>query len=105
MQTASHFVQLTGFLAIIASAGLVLTRLLSWRFATSRNAVRLGLELLGCFSLAYLFATPALSLIALDGVSAGFMEAASVLWWLTLAFTLDASIKRFIWSGPRQAPK
>ncbi len=99
MNTISNSVQILGLLAILAAAALVFARLVGWVFGRKGNKVRLGAELILAFTIAWFFDHSALSFLSLNQYSVGAGRVVSLLWWLSVAFTLDAAIKQFVWNG------
>ena len=99
MDIISNATQVLGLLAILAAAALLFVRLVGWVFGRKSGKVRLGAELILVFTIAYIFDHSALSLLSLEQYSMDVGRFIALLWWLSVAFTLDAAIKRFIWNG------
>ncbi len=99
MDIVSNATQVLGLLAILAVAALLFVRLVGWVFGRKSDKVRLGAELILAFTIAYIFDHSALGFLSLEQYSMDVGRFISLLWWLSVAFTLDAAIKRFIWNG------
>jgi small-conductance mechanosensitive channel/tellurite resistance protein len=99
MDTASQVAQALGLLAILAGASLVFIRIVRLIIGKRRHSGRIGFEFLLFFTVLYIFAGPALALIGLATATADVQKGTAFLWWVTLAFTVNASLKRFVWDG------
>ncbi len=99
MDILSNATQVFGLLAILAATALLFVRLVGWAFGRQSNKVRLGTELILAFSIAYFFDHAALAFLSLDHYTTDVGRIIALLWWLSVAFTLDAAIKQFIWNG------
>ena len=99
MDTAPQVVQALGLLVILAGASLVFIRIVRLIIGKRRHSGRIGFEFLLFFTVLYIFAGPALALIGLATATADVQKGTAFLWWVTLAFTVNASLKRFVWDG------
>ena len=99
MDIVSNATQVLGLISILAAAALVFARLVGWVFGRKSDKVRLGIELILAFTVIHFFDQLTLGIISLDHYSADVSRAVALLWWLSVAFTLDAAVKRFIWNG------
>jgi len=99
MESAGGFLQVIGLLAVLGSAALVFVNLVRWIAGKRRNQARLGLEMVVFFSLAYLFHDEVLRFISLAEYTGDVSDGAATLWWLSLAFTVNEGLKRFVWRG------
>ena len=99
MELTLQFIQVLGLLAILAGATLVFVHLITWIVGSKHSQIRIGLELLILLSAVYLFGTLALDFLGLRHIEQGVIRVISFLWWISLAFLLDAFIKRYLWFG------
>jgi small-conductance mechanosensitive channel/tellurite resistance protein/CRP-like cAMP-binding protein len=99
MQTAGDFLQVIGLLAVLGSAALVFVNLVRWIAGKRGNQVRLGAEMLVFFSLAYGFHDEVLRFISFTAYARDVGDAMATMWWLSLAFIVNESLKRFVWLG------
>ncbi len=99
MDTASSVVQVVGLLLILIGAAIVFARGVTWIFRRQGNRVRLGIELTAFFTITFFFARPALRFLDLHHLGDDVVETAALLWWLSIAFTVDSGFKRYIWFG------
>ena len=99
MQRAGDFLQVIGLLAVLGSAALVFVNLVRWIAGKRGNQVRLGAEMLVFFSLAYGFHDEVLRFISFTAYARDVGDAMATMWWLSLAFIVNESLKRFVWLG------
>ena len=99
METASQWVQFFGLLAILVGATFVFVRVVGLVVRKRHHALRFGFELLVFFAIVYLFATPALQLVTGDVLAPAVTKGAAFLWWISLAYTVNTCLKRFLWEG------
>jgi small-conductance mechanosensitive channel/tellurite resistance protein/CRP-like cAMP-binding protein len=99
MDLVSSATQVLGLLALLAAVALVFVRLIGWAFGRKGNKVRLGAEMILAFTIAWIFDHSALGFLSLEQYLSSADRIIALLWWLSVAFTLDAAIKRFIWNG------
>ncbi len=99
MESTFPLIEVLGLLAILACAALVFVSLAQRIVKKRGNAIRFGFELLLLFSVSYLFADLALSALGWRESTEDFRRAVAFLWWISLAFTINACIKRFVWEG------
>jgi small-conductance mechanosensitive channel/tellurite resistance protein len=99
MEIASNWVQVLGLLAILVGASFVFVRVVNLIVQGRGHGFRFGFELLVFFAIVYFFAGPALGLIALDAFKTDVTKGAAFLWWISLAYTINTGLKRFVWDG------
>lgn len=98
MDVVSVF-EVFGLLVILASIAFIFTQLIKFAFKQKENKVRLGAELLLSFVIIYI-CIPAAHRVT--GTTEYLIETSSfvaLLWWLSLAFLIDAAIRKYIWYG------
>lgn len=99
MEFTVQFIQVLGLLAILAGAALVFVHLITWIAGKKHSQIRIGLELLILLSAVYLFGTLALDFLGLRNTEETVTRIIAFLWWISLAFLVDALIKRYLWFG------
>ncbi len=99
MELTVQFIKMLGLLAILAGATLVFVHLITWIVGSKHSQIRIGLELLILLSAAYLFGALALDFLGLRHIEQGVIRVIAFLWWISLAFLVDAFIKRYLWFG------
>ena len=99
MELLSNSEQIVGLLAILSTGTSAFVRVISWITGQKRDRVRIGLELFGFFSVTYLFVGSSLAFFNLANIRQDTEAVIAFFWWLALAFTLNAAIRRFIWFG------
>ncbi|MFT7366104.1 MAG: small-conductance mechanosensitive channel [Marinobacter psychrophilus] len=99
MDIAAQALEILGLLAILGSVSVIFVQLLKWLSGKRENQVKLGAQLLFCFTVVYFAATYALRFTGLEMYAEGVIQTASLFWWLALAFILDAGIRKFVWQG------
>jgi small-conductance mechanosensitive channel/tellurite resistance protein len=99
MESASDFLEFVGLLAVLASAAVVFVTLARWIAGKRRDHTRLGLEMTVFFTVAYGFHHQVLKFLHLADYADDIGSTLAMLWWLSLAFMLNAALKRFVWNG------
>ncbi len=97
----SHALDLLGFVLLVVSGSAVFLTVLTWRSRKSRHPVSLGLSLVLFFLTSYLMLEALLEFV--PGLSDRGEEitaqVVASLVWLSLAFTVNTLLKRFVWYG------
>ncbi len=99
MNFATDLVDVLGLLALLASAAVVFATIAQWLTGKRRNQVRLGVEMLVFASVAYLAVDPVTRWVEMTGYRADAAGLTATLWWLSLAYLIDAAITKFLWLG------
>jgi small-conductance mechanosensitive channel/CRP-like cAMP-binding protein len=97
MELTVRFVQVLGLLVILAGATVVFVHFITWIAGKKHSQIRIGLELLILLSAVHLFGTQALDFLDLQNLEGTITRIVAFLWWISLAFLLDALIKRYLW--------
>ncbi len=66
METPSQIIQIFGFFAILASSALIFVRLMQVYIGGNAHRLRISLEVLAFFTVAYLFAAPATHFVGFE---------------------------------------
>lgn len=99
MELTVQFIQVAGLLVILAGATVVFVHLVTWIVGKKHSQIRIGLELVALLSAVYLLGGHALELVDLHEFEEGIIKVVAFLWWISLAFLIDALIKRYLWFG------
>lgn len=99
MDAPSQIIQIFGFFAILASAVLILVRLMQLYIGGKAHRLRIGLEFLAFLTVAYLFAAPAAQLVGIEEAGRDIESAMAFVWWVCLAFVINTVLRRFVWEG------
>ncbi len=99
MDVATQAFEILGLLAVLASVAVAFVQLLKWAFGKQDNKIKLGALLLGCFSISYVATSAAMQLIGMSVYTETLTAICALFWWLSLAFMLDAGIRKFVWQG------
>lgn len=94
-----QFVQVLGLLVILAGATVVFVHVITWIAGKKHSQIRIGLELLILLTAVYLFGTLALDFLGLRNLEETVSRVVAFLWWISLAFLVDALVKRYLWFG------
>ncbi len=98
-EEATQWLQVLGLGLILSFATVVFVRGVTLRIRGKHHTVRFGVELLLVFTVVYLFSQHALSLAGANEFIEPLEKAVAFLWWISLAFTINASLNRFVWTG------
>jgi small-conductance mechanosensitive channel/CRP-like cAMP-binding protein/tellurite resistance protein len=99
METATQWLQVVGLTAILALATFVFARGVTLTIRGKHHTVRFGVELLLVFSILYYFFPHALQWLGFIELVEPLEKGLAFLWWISLAFTINASLNRFVWKG------
>ena len=99
MEFTVQFIQVLGLLIILAGATVVFVHIITWIAGKKHSQIRIGLELLILLSAVHLFGALALDFLGLLAFEETISRIIAFLWWISLAFLLDAIVKRYIWFG------
>jgi small-conductance mechanosensitive channel/tellurite resistance protein len=99
MEFTVQFIQALGLLALLVGAAVVFVHLVTWLAGTKHSQIRIGLEFILLFSVAYFLGAPVLDILGLIEIEADYTKFIAFMWWISLAFTIDALVKRFLWRG------
>ena len=98
-QEATQWLQVLGLALILIFATVVFVRGVTLAIRGRHHAVRFGVELLLVFTVLFLFSHHALRMAGVGQFIESLEKALAFLWWISLAFTLNASLNRFVWAG------
>jgi len=98
-QEATQWLQVAGLGLILAFATLVFVRGVTLAIRGKHHTVRFGVELLLVFTVLFLFSHHALRLAGASPFIGPLEKTLAFLWWISLAFTINASLNRFVWTG------
>ena len=102
MNTGTYdFLDVLGVLAYLASATIIVVTLLNWVLGRRRNVVLLGLGIILFLSVTYVLQGWLLRYLpgGFKAYADEFSNVTATLWWLLVAFTFNAGIKRYVWRG------
>ena len=99
MEIATQWLQVVGLALILTFAAVVFVRGVTLVFRRKHHIVRFGVELLLVFTVLFLFSHHALRMVGVDQFIEPLENAVAFLWWISLAFTINASLNRFVWTG------
>lgn len=99
MESTLQVVQVFGLVAILASAALVFLRFVQIIVGKNRNRIRFGLELILFFTVSYIFVEPVLEFLSAGDLTGKFQRGAAFFWCISVAYTLNGALKRFLWEG------
>ena len=98
-QEATQWLQVAGLGLILAFATLVFVRGVTLVIRGKHHTVRFGVELLLVFTVLFLFSHHALRMAGASQFVEPLEKTLAFLWWISLAFTINASLNRFVWTG------
>lgn len=99
MEIATHTLELIGLLAILASLSIIFTQLMNVLLGRVYNPVRSSALIVISFLVAYFAVTPAMGFVGLGEHAPTFETGLSVLFWISVAYLLDTSVRKFVWRG------
>jgi small-conductance mechanosensitive channel/tellurite resistance protein/CRP-like cAMP-binding protein len=98
-EAATQWLQVLGLGLILTFATVVFVRGFSLAIRGKHHSVRFGVELLLVFTVLFLFSHHALRIGGVGQFIEPLEQALAFLWWISLAFTINASLNRFVWAG------
>jgi len=98
-QEATQWLQVAGLGLILTFATVVFVRGVSLAIRGKHHTVRFGVELLLVFTVLFLFSHHALRMAGAGQFIELLEKTLAFLWWISLAFTINASLNRFVWTG------
>ena len=98
-QEATQWLQVAGLGLILTFATVVFVRGVSLAIRGKHHTVRFGVELLLVFTVLFLFSHHALRMAGVSQFIDPLEKTVAFLWWISLAFTINASLNRFVWTG------
>ncbi|MCH6566698.1 MAG: mechanosensitive ion channel, partial [Proteobacteria bacterium] len=98
-QEATQWLQVLGLGLILSFATVILVRGLTLSIRGKHHSVRFGVELLLVFTILFLFSHHALRMAGAGQFIEPLEKSLAFLWWISLAFTINASLNRFVWTG------
>ncbi|MFT7673769.1 MAG: small-conductance mechanosensitive channel/CRP-like cAMP-binding protein [Gammaproteobacteria bacterium] len=99
LEEAAQLLQVVGLGLVLTFATLIFVRGVSLAIRGKHHAVRFGVEMLLVFTVLFLFTHIALQLVGVSQSIEPLEKAVAFLWWISLAFTINASLNRFVWAG------
>ena len=98
-ETATQWLQVLGLGLVLTFATVIFVRGVSLAIRGKHHSVRFGVELLLVFTVLFLFSHHALRMGGVGQFIEPLEQALAFLWWISLAFTINASLNRFVWAG------
>jgi len=98
MENALQWLHVSGLLLALALATIIFVRSIKLLINRKHHSVRFGLELILSFTLLYFALGPTLNYLNLSEYIEPIIQIISFFWWISLAFTTNASLNEFIWS-------
>ena len=98
-EEGSQWLQVVGLGLILTFATVIFVRGVSLAIRGRHHTVRFGVEMLLVFTVLYLFSHHALRLGGVSQFIEPLEKVVAFLWWISLAFTVNASLNRFVWTG------
>jgi len=98
-QEATQWLQVAGLGLILTFATVVFVRGVTLVVRGKHHSVRFGVELLLVFTVLFLFSHHALRLAGAGPFIDPLEKTLAFLWWISLAFTINACLNRFVWTG------
>ena len=99
MDIATQWLQVLGLALILTFATVIFVRGVTLTMHGKHHSVRFGVELLLVFTILFLFSHHALRMAGVSQFIEVLENSVAFLWWITLAFTINASLNRFVWTG------
>jgi len=99
MNFATDVIDVLGMLALLASTAVVFATLTQWLTGKRRNQVRLGAEMLIFTAIAYGAVDPITRWAGVTEYRADAAGMMATLWWLSVAFFIDAGVSKYLWRG------
>jgi small-conductance mechanosensitive channel/tellurite resistance protein len=96
---AAQWLQVLGLGLILTFATVVFVRGVTLKIRGKHHTVRFGVELLLVFTVLFLFSHHALRMAGAGQFIDPLEKTVAFLWWISLAFTINASLNRFVWTG------
>ena len=98
-EEATQWLQVAGLGLILTLATVIFVRGFSLAIRGRHHTVRFGVELLLVFTVLFLFSHHALRLGGVSQFIEPLEKTVAFLWWISLAYTINASLNRFVWAG------
>jgi small-conductance mechanosensitive channel/CRP-like cAMP-binding protein/tellurite resistance protein len=95
----SEFSGEIGLFAILASLTFFFVRVVYAFFGGRLHSLRNSFELLLALTITYVAAGPATRYVGLGEYSSDVHGGVAFLWWVTVAFIVNAALRRFVWEG------
>lgn len=111
MENFTDWLQVSSLLIILTVVSVIFVRGITLLVRGKHSAVRFGLELILFFSVLYIAIEPVLEIVKLSSFATILSRLSAFFWWISLAFTINAVLSRFVWSsllttnGVRRIPK
>jgi small-conductance mechanosensitive channel/CRP-like cAMP-binding protein len=99
MDLSSDFLQPFALLLALICVTVVFVRVLDAIVRRRHRPVRLGLELLVALGALHLVAHPAFRYVGAEALAGPAADFLALLWWLSLAYLINALLRRFVWEG------
>ena len=99
MEIASHTFELVGLIAILTSLSVIFTQVMNGLLGRLHNLVRSSALIVISLGVAYFASAPAMGFIGLGEYASTMESGFAVLWWISLAYLVDTSVRRFVWRG------
>ncbi len=99
MQSAGDFLEIIGLMAVLISGAIVFVTLAQWLAGKRRNRITLGAQMSAFFGLLYLLADEVLAVLGQPALSTDITRMVAALFWLSLAFGINAGIDKWVWHG------
>jgi len=99
MEIATQWLQVLGLAFILIFATVVFVRGVTLAIRGRHHAVRFGVELLLVFTVLFFFSHHVLRMAEVGQFIESLEKVLAFLWWISLAFTINASLNWFVWTG------
>jgi len=99
MDIALQWLHVSGLLIVLIVTSIIFVRGITMLLRGKHHSVRFGLELLLGFGLLYFSLTSVFGYFDLNNYSLTVTKGVSFFWWISLAYTINAILDRFVWEG------
>ena len=99
MEIATQWLEVVGLAVTLILATYIFVRGVTLTLRGRHHQVKFGLELLFVFTLLYFVLERILNKLDLTDLAISVDNAVAFLWWIALAYTVNASLNRFVWNG------
>lgn len=99
MDTALEWLHVTGLLVVLVLTSIIFVRGITLVLRGKHHSARFGLELLAGFGILYYALPPTLAYFHFVEYASPINRVVAFFWWIALAFTVNATLDRFVWEG------
>jgi small-conductance mechanosensitive channel/CRP-like cAMP-binding protein len=99
MEITTKWLEVVGLAIALTLVSYIFVRGVTLTLRGKHHPVRFGIELLFVFTLLYIALERVFNLLEAGSIIEPVDNAIAFLWWVSLAYTINASLNRFVWNG------